>query len=113
MSAFEAVYAQLESTGIPFAYMAFPKGSAPSLPWGVYYLDEEDGVYADDARYGDRCLWCVEVYARTLDNELISKVESALAGFGPAQREDTWVDSENCLMTTLSFTTITTNGQKE
>lgn len=107
MSAFEDVYAALDSSGIPFAYMAFGEGRAPSLPWGVYYLDERTGFYADGEVYAERCLWCVEVYCRTLDNRMLGKVEDALAPFGPVARADAWVSDENCLVTTFTFSTIT------
>lgn len=106
------VNAVLESTGLPAAHMAWPVGSAPDLPWAVFYLEEDRKLNADNRRWATYGTWAVELYQRAADPEIEGKVEDALSeAFGDYSKEETWVESENCLMTVYRFTVIERNEQ--
>lgn len=101
------VYTALSGAGIPIAYMAWPKGSAPQLPWAVYYLDDYDGVRADDEMWCEASKYIVELYQRLADEDVRERVEQAItASFGGFDKEETWVEDEGVYMTTYRFTAI-------
>ena len=93
------------SCGVPCIRNAWPKGSAPSLPFAVFYLDEQDGTYADNAVFSRKYSWCVELYQRTNDQGLEDAVEAAIESwFGPYSKTEAWVESEGCVQTAYYFT---------
>ena len=92
----EDVFSALKSTGIPWAHMAWPKGKAPDLPWGVYRA-EEPGFAADDT---------TELYTKSYDPALVKAVEEAIAPWGKHSKTEAWIDEENCLVTYFEFTEI-------
>ena len=104
----EDVYALSAECGIPMAHMFFPEGSAPPLPWTVFFLDEENGLYADDRVYAHVERWTLELYQRSSDSQLEERLEAAIErAFGPYSKEESWVEKENCLLTAYTFTCIT------
>lgn len=101
------VYRCVSSCGVPCVRNAWPKGSAPPLPWAVFALDEEGGCHADGETYVGRASWYVELYQRSNDPELEASLRSAIeSSFGPATRTDAWVEQESCVQTTYYFTEI-------
>ena len=93
------------SSVMPCAHLAFKVGSAPSLPWCVYYLSDIDGMSADNKFISRRNSWVVEHYWRDYDAEKESSLESVLEeNFGVFSKSETWIDSENCCQTTYTFT---------
>lgn len=102
----KTVYAAI-SPIMPCAHMAFPIGSAPDLPWCVYYLDEMDGFAADNSLLAKRNNWVVEHYWRDYDEEKESALESAIeSSFGAFKKTEVWVEDENCVQTTYYFAEI-------
>lgn len=94
----------VEGVGLPCAHMAFPEGSAPDLPWCVYYLDESSGFNADNTIYAEDARWVVEHYWKTYDQEKESALEQTiLSEFGPYTKTETWVQDENCTQTSYYF----------
>lgn len=99
------VVAAVRAAGIPVVHMAWPKGSAPRLPWAAYYLDDQDGMYADDEVWAAVERWVVELYEREPDEDLEALLESSISeAFGPFDKSETWVESEGCTQTTYRFT---------
>lgn len=95
------------SCGIPCVRNAWPKGSAPRLPWATFALDECAGSYADNSVYAEKNSWYVELYQETNDQELENALEAAIQSwFGPYMKTEAWVDSESCVQTTYYFTDI-------
>ena len=107
MSARAEVFAALSKSGIPVAHMAWPKGSAPELPWCVFYLDDAKALFADDdfrCRHGT---WACELYQESASSETEEAVEKAIHdAFGGYDKAETWVESEDCLMTVYRFTVV-------
>lgn len=101
------VAAALKASGIPFAHMAWPVNQAPDLPWCVFYLDEDSRLHADNRRWASYGSWIVELYQKAADSAVEEAVEDAVAtAFGDYSKSETWVDSEDCLMTSYRFTVI-------
>lgn len=101
----EDVFSALKSTGIPWAHMAWSKGKAPDLPWGVYTA-EEPGFAADDKNYSGSARYTAELYTKSYDPALVKAVEEAIAPWGKHSKTEAWVDEENCLVTYFEFTEI-------
>ena len=103
----ENVVSCIRGCGLECAHMCFPKGSAPALPWAVYYLDETSDMCADGEIWDEIPIWVVEVYEKSFDPSLHRKVKDAIArDFTPPTVEQTWVEDENCLLTTYTFKEI-------
>lgn len=104
------VAAMLEATGLPYAHMTWPVNQAPDLPWCVFYLDEDVSFNADNKRFMTHGYWTVELYQRAADSAIEKQVEDAITqAFGDYRKTETWVDSEDCLMTAYGFTVIERN----
>lgn len=102
------VVSTVKSCGIECAHLAFPEGSAPALPWAVYYLDYTDNLHADNSTWDSKPYWIVELYEKTKDVDLELSIAQAIeeAFMSPPSMEETWIESENCRMTTYRFTEI-------
>lgn len=101
------VVAAVRSAGLPCAHVAWAVGSAPPLPWCVYLLDEDNKLSADDTRWCDFTRWTVELYTKQDDETSAPALEEALrAAFGDYYKEEVWVESEACVLTSYSFTEI-------
>lgn len=100
----------LETAGIPFAHMTWPVNQAPDLPWCVFYLDEDYAFNADGKRFITYGYWTVELYQKAADSAIEKQVEDAITqAFGDYRKSETWVDEEDCLMTSYAFTVIERN----
>lgn len=96
---------------LPCAHLAFPKGTAPSLPWAVYAEENTEGVFADNTTYVPRHEWRVELYEASRDKELEDKLEQAIEqAFSPVRRYESWIEEENCLMVAFYFTEFDQKG---
>jgi hypothetical protein len=96
-----------DGSHMPCAHMAFPIGNAPNLPWCVYYLDETEGIAADNRLHVRRNRWIVEHYWKDYDEEAETALEMALEqSFGVFTITESWVDTENCMETAYYFTEI-------
>lgn len=105
MSAKE-VYKAVSSV-MPCAHLAFREGSAPELPWCVYYLDDIDGFAADNRFAAKKNHWVVEHYWRNYSEEKESALEKVLEEkFGTFSKSEVWVDDENCCQTAYYFSEI-------
>lgn len=94
----------IQGAGLPIAHFAFPVGSAPELPWCVYYLEEDNKLSADNARFASYPRYTVELYQAASDTDTEAKVEAAItATFGDYDKSEAWVESESCVMTTYTF----------
>lgn len=101
------VVACMKSCGLQCAHMCFPKGSAPPFPLAVYYIDTTSDFCADGELWDEVPNWIVEVYEKSFDFELHRKVKDAIAReFSPPIVEQSWVEDENCLLTTYAFKEI-------
>lgn len=106
MSAKDVVSA-VRSAGLPIAHVAWPVGSAPALPWCVYLVDEDNSLSADDTRYCALTRWRVELYTKQGDDSSAPALDKALIeAFGDYYKEETWVESEACVLTSYEFTEI-------
>lgn len=96
---------------LPCAHIAWREGLAPkTLPWAVYYLDEETSIDADNTRFAHVRKWFVELYQASRDGELENALEQAIIdNFSPFEKSESWVSSENCLLTSYNFTEIERN----
>lgn len=102
------------SAHVPCAHMAWPAGKAPGLPWAVFYEERSDDFFADDAAYAGASRWRVELYERYGDGALEDALAESLEGlFGPVDRVESWVGSEQCLMTAFSFKDFGFHGEGE
>ncbi len=103
----EKVVSAVAAAGLPVARVAWPEGSAPPLPWCVFLVDEDRGVAADDGRWCPVVRWRVELYSRQGDEEAAAALDSAIgAAFGAYVKQETWVESEACVLTSYEFTEI-------
>lgn len=101
------VVAAVKAAGIPCVHMAWPKGSAPRLPWAAFYLDSQSGAEADDSVYAPVMRWVVELYQKEPDEALEARLEGSLqAAFGPFDKSESWVEQEGCTQTAYRFTQI-------
>ena len=113
---YKEVYSVISSVPVgdgtlPCAHMTWTVGSqAPALPWAIYYLDDESSMNADDSRYCSVRRWFVELYQKARDPELEAALEQAIVdNFSPFEKSESWVASENCLLTSYNFTEIERN----
>lgn len=92
---------------VPCCHMAWTVGSAPSLPWAVFYLDECDSQYADNTVFASVNRWVVELYERTHSDEIEGAVEKAInESFGSFSKTEMWIESESCIQVVYRFTEI-------
>jgi len=103
----------IESVGIPCAHMSWVRGSAPELPWAVFYLDDTDGFFADDGIYSGVHNWIVELAQRSSDKTLEENLENVIVTeFGPFSKSEYWDSQENCLITSYSFSLLDNQEQE-
>jgi len=90
--------AVLDSSGIKFAYYAWPKGKAPSLPWGVYLEAYGNSFGADDVAYSTSRHMQVELYTEKKDPMLEKQLEGALTGASIfyEKTNETYLETEHC-----------------
>lgn len=101
------VMAAATSVGLPCAHMAWLEGQAPSLPFAVFYIDQTDGMFADNRMHTLVNNWVIELYQRQADEALEKALEESIQdSFGGFRKTEAWVDKEKCLMTAYYFTEI-------
>lgn len=88
---------RLEGCGLPLAYRCFPEGSAPPLPYLVYYESGEVNFPADGSNYYNTKQITVELYTQGKDPSSEAAVEAALEGLGIWEMTEVFIDSEKCL----------------
>ena len=101
------VKAVIDAASVPSVHMAWLEGHAPELPWCAFYLEDTDGVYADDGFAAKANRWVIELYQKQSDSELEDALEESItARFGPFSKSETWVSNENCIQTSYYFKEI-------
>lgn len=91
---------------LPCAHMAWRKGSAPNLPWCVFYEDDMGGFYAD-GEISSITHWTLELYQEYCDSAIEKQIEEAIvSNFSPFSRYETWVEEEGAILTVYQFTEI-------
>lgn len=95
----ERLYATVSAL-VPCAFLAWPVGGAPSLPWAVY-SDEPDGLGADNGNWAARHRIEVGLYEKEIDTDLGDSLFEALAAeYGYVSPPETvFIDSESCYRT--------------
>ena len=95
MTELEKLKNQLETTGLPLAYRAFPEGEAPPLPFLCYLIISSDSLFADGVVYYSANVVRVELYTKEKDPITEDKVEQALSSYLWDKTEE-YIDSEKC-----------------
>lgn len=89
------------------AYRMFPVGSAPALPFIVYYSQGTDNAFGDNKTF--HVVEDINICLYTKDKDIASEtaLESALnnAGF-PWNKSEVYIDSEQCYEITYEITLI-------
>lgn len=57
----------LSETGLDFCYYSYPIGSAPSLPYLIYFFPGSDDFIADNQNYVDVRRLTIELYMELMD----------------------------------------------
>ena len=97
------VFSALSESGIPGTKFCWPVGKAPATPWFTYEL-EDDGMFAaDDENHAHIPVYRASLYEAEPDPLVESRFEDAVASLGPFTREEYWLESEKCQMTTYTF----------
>lgn len=93
----------MDTIDLPHTYRAYPVDKAPALPWFVWYIDSESNFPADGQNYYNIKSLTVELYTASKDVDSETAIEAVLDGMGIWDKTETWVDSEQCLMTTYTL----------
>jgi len=101
----DKVYKAVTGAGIKCAHVAWPVDGAPELPYAVY-LYETENMDADGSVYANVRRYSVEFYQKVSNSETEKKLEAALSSVGPWDKNEMWLESENCLETVYSLSTI-------
>ena len=98
------VYTRLETLNKPLAYLAFK--SAQSPPYIVY---RESGARlhgSDDKSYIKDMTVVIELYAAKKDAATEESIEALFSDVELSKSEDIWIEGEQIVMVTYTFTTI-------
>lgn len=91
----EEVYEVLSSIGIPIAYLQWPIGNVPPLPYMVYYYPNSSDEYADNLNYQNNKQLNIELYSKTKDFDLENEVRKLLNDNGLTfTTSESYLDSE-------------------
>jgi hypothetical protein len=99
----KVVFEALSSSGIPGTKVAYQEGHAPPLPFFVYLTRRGGDLFACDTNYAKVQRYRAELYQRENDPELRERFEAAIASLGPYTAYETWIPTEQCLMTSYDF----------
>lgn len=88
---------QLQTTGLPVTYRAWPEGASPPMPFICYLVTGTNTLPADGGVYFSWDDVRVELYTALKDLELEATVEAALRGFH-WKKEEIYIDTERCYM---------------
>lgn len=86
---------QLETTGLPVTYRAWPDKGAPPLPYICYLVSYSNNFGADNRVYRKINHIQVELYTKLKDPKSEDKVEQALSSLYWEKTEE-YIDSEKC-----------------
>lgn len=88
------------------AYLSFPVGEAPGLPFVCYLQTGANTMPADDRIYYSSPTVDVELYTALKSPETETQIEAAFATAGIVwtRDQDEWLNSERCLMIVYHLT---------
>lgn len=86
----------LKTCGLPIAYRMFPEGSAPPLPYAVWYVSEERHFPADGENYFNIRQITVELYTGKKEPETESRLQKALDAIGIWGKTEAYLPDERC-----------------
>lgn len=92
----------LEKTGLPVAYLSFPEGKAPQLPYICYINPENNNFAADGTVYFSAKKVTVELYLKHRDILIEEKVKQAISSFFYEENAE-YLDDEKCWMITYEM----------
>lgn len=94
----------LEQTGLPVAYLAFPKEKAPPMPFTVYQFLYSNNFAADGEVYTKINRYMITLYSRIKDEESENKIETALNSIPcPWSKEEEWLEDNSCYQVTYEI----------
>lgn len=93
---------QLDTSGLPVAYRAWPAKKAPPLPWVVYYHTRTEPFAADGQVYYPMAHYRAELYAKRKDPAAEAALEKALAPF-VWEKEEIEIPEEQMVMISYNF----------
>ncbi len=91
----EELNKQLETTGFPVTYRAWPEKEAPPLPFICYLVTYSNNFSADGCVYHEIDHIQVELYTKQKDPEAEDKVENVLSSLY-WQKTEEYIDTERC-----------------
>lgn len=100
----EVVFSTLLESGLPGTRVAWPLGGDPALPWFAYRSSKDGNLFADNSRYARMDRYIADLYQADYDDSVRDTFEQCVARLGPYSCSETWVPSENCWMTSYTFT---------
>ena len=98
------LYDLLCRTGLPVVYRAWQEGSAPALPWMVYYAEDSRNFSADGVVYIQRQRYIIELYTEQKEHDRERQLQAAFdaAGIFWNKSED-FVESERMFKITYEI----------
>lgn len=94
----------IQEIGLPYAYYAFPEGTAQEPPYVVFYYPYSDDLYADNSNYVGISNLTVELYTDHKDPGMEALVESVFRSHGIAwAKTEAVIESE--LMVQVTYVT--------
>ena len=98
----------------PGAYVGWPVGNAPPLPWFTYKREHDGEVFADNRNYGLMPRYRVELLFKENDPSLREDFEAALSEVSTWRLyESDMLDSENCLYHDYRLTLLPNRESEE
>lgn len=104
MTSDETVFQTLLGSGLPGTKAGWPLGDAPPLPWFTYKRVKGGEFIADSTNYAQMTRYEVDLYQADLDDEVRDAFEELVGRLGPYRSVETWINHENCWLTSYTFT---------
>lgn len=101
-----ALKGAVDSAGLPRTTFEWPQGKAPALPYVVLVPTESRNQLADNHVIARARAWDAELYMRTLDMGLVTRLENALDEAGIAYSSDIYKDEDNRYVLARFMTTV-------
>jgi len=98
------VYTRLGTLNKPVAYLAFK--SAQSPPYIVYYENGANFHGSDEKNYIKDMTVVIELYSESKDMATEESIEALFSDVELSKSEDIWIEGEQIVMVTYTFTTI-------
>lgn len=98
---YEEIATLIESIGLPYTYFQWDVGSAPELPYILFYYPERADFVADDKNYLKITRLNIELYSDNKDFANEALVESALETAGLVYTKEEQYISEERMYETL------------